>query len=60
MIDSRFDDLVDQLKKETKFRTQSNEEVEEALSSDVPTLQELIKSRTAKRVELGQSIDTNF
>lgn len=42
------------------MRAQSSEELEEALSSDVPTLQELIKSRTVKRVERGQEIDTSF
>ena len=54
MINTRFEDLLEQLKKESKLRTQNNEELEEALSSDVPTLQELIKSRTTKRVEVGQ------
>ena len=49
VINSKFDDLLDQLKKESKLRAQNNEELEEALSSDVPTLQELIKTRTQKR-----------
>ena len=38
MINNKFEELLDQLKKESKLRTQNNEELEEALSSDVPTL----------------------
>lgn len=60
LINTKFEDLLDQLKKESKLRAQNNEELEEALSSDVPTLQELIKTRTQKRVERGQEIDTSF
>ena len=51
---------MNQLQKESKSRSQNNEELEEALSSDVPTLQELIKTRTNKRVEVGKEIDTSF
>lgn len=60
MINTKFEELLDQLKKESKLRSQNNEELEEALSSDVPTLQELIKTRTTKRVEVGQEVDTGF
>lgn len=60
MINRRFEDLLEQLKKESKLRTQNNEELEEALSSDVPTLQELIKTRTTKRVEVGQEVEAGF
>lgn len=60
MINTKFEELLDQLKKESKLRSQNNEELEEALSSDVPTLQELIKTRTTKRIEVGQEVDTGF
>lgn len=60
MINTKFEELLDQLKKESKLRSQNNEELEEALSSDVPTLQELIKTRTTKRVEVGHEVDTSF
>lgn len=59
-INSKFEDLLNQLQKESKSRSQNNEELEEALSSDVPTLQELIKTRTNKRVEVGKEIDNSF
>lgn len=42
------------------MRTQNNEELEEALSSDVPTLQELIKTGTQKRLERGNEIEVNL
>ena len=38
LINVRFDELLDHLKKESKMRSTNNEEMEEALSQDVPTL----------------------
>lgn len=60
IINSKFDDLQDSLNKEGKLRQSGNEELEEALSTDVPTLQELIKGIGGKRVTRGQEIDSQL